>query len=167
MELYFFILNQSTHDKKIKEYALITPHYESQVNQRLQTDYLHCAELWQRQYPRFDFAIVDTPNGFIFARLVMVFTCKVGDIQDYPAALIQPMDEPIGRQKTKDKDLRLIRVRQKLRSQTEFIPARAIRRGAVLVEEGDTYGEYYVMDVLDGDMFLRVRHLMPQYVISL
>lgn len=94
----------------------------------------------------------------------MVFTCKIGDIQDYPVALIQPMDEPIGRRKTKDKELRLIRVRQKLRSQTEFIPARAIRRGAVLVEEGDTYGEYYVMDILDGDMFLRVRHLMPWYV---
>lgn len=151
---------------KIKEYALITPHYGSEVNWRQQTDYLHCAELWQRKYPRYDCAIIDTPNGFIFARLIIVFTCQVGDTQDYPVALIQPMDELIGRQTTKDKELRLIRVRQKLRSQPEFVPARSIRRGAVLVE-GDTYGEYYVMDILDGDMFLRVRHLMPGYVCSM
>lgn len=78
--------------------------------------------------------------------------------------MIQPMDAPIGRRTAKDKDLRLIRLRAKPRSQPEFINVRSIRRGAVLVDQGEEYGEYYVLDILDGDMFLRVRHLMPGYV---
>lgn len=80
--------------------------------------------------------------------------------------MIQPMDQSIGRRTAKDKDLRLIRVREKLRSQPEFIPARSIRRGAVLVNQGESYGEYYVFDILDGDMFLRVRNMMPGYATS-
>lgn len=103
------------------------------------TDYLHCAELYQKKYPRYDCVIVTTATSFFFAKLILVFTCKTGDAGDYPIAMIQPMDAPIGRQTAKDKALRLIRLHAKPQSQPEFIHVQSIRRGAVLVDQGDKY----------------------------
>ena len=83
---------------------------------------------------------------------------------EHPLAMIQAMDVPTGSRRARDKDLRFARVRSKPRSQPEFLPARSIRRGAAVVPTGDNYVDYYVVDLLDGDMFLRVEDIFPGYV---
>ena len=101
---------------------------------------------------------MDTVGRDIFAQLLLVFTCFVNKTP-YPLALIQPLDAPIHVQRRKDKDLGFIRVRAKPQQSSEFISVRSIIRGALLVEEFDQKGsgEFLVVDVVDGDMFLRLR----------
>ena len=120
-------------------------------------DYLHCSPDFHHQ-ERVDCVLVDTVGGDIFAQLLLVFTCFVNKTP-YPLALIQPLDAPIHVQRRKDKDLGFIRVRAKPRQSSEFISVRSIIRGALLVEEFDRKGsgEFIVVDVVDGDMFLRLR----------
>ena len=131
--------------------------YENLVTWKESTDYLRCTPRFFN-HPRYDSVIVETLNGPIFAHLICIFNYCVGDI-DYPTALIQPCDAPIGRLRRKDVDLCLTRVRCKPRDRAEFISVRSIIRGAVLVPAFDKDDDFLVMDVLDADMFVRVRKM--------
>lgn len=106
--------------------------------------------------------MIDTVHGVVFGRLLLLFTIMVqGAI--YPIALIHPYDAPIGARKRKERDLDLFAIRAKPRSSAEFISARSIIRGAPLAPTFDSPDEYYVMDNIDPDMFLRVERLrQPQ-----
>ena len=42
------------------------------------------------------------------------------------------------------------------RNRCEVIPLHCVVRGAVLVEDSKHKGDYFVIDALDADMFLRV-----------
>ena len=97
-------------------------------------------------------------NGPIFAILICIVNYKI-DGKSYPTALIQPCDAPTGRLRRKDIDLGFTRVRSRPRDRSEFVSVRSIIRGAVLVPAFDKDGEYLVMDVLDADMFVRVRKM--------
>jgi hypothetical protein len=98
-----------------------------------------------------------TQDGIIFGRLISIFTCLVGDTS-YPMALIQPCDALIQNRPSKDTDLGLWRVRAQPRHKSEFIFAESIIRGALLVEDRSQPGDFLVVDSVNTDMFLHMKH---------
>ena len=135
---------------------------KSSVTWRLVTDYLCTSPLFHRQ-PRYDFVLVNAPTPF-FGQLLCVFSCCVNKT-DYPIALIQlyevlgPHSRPI-----QDKQLGLLHVCRKDSKTTEFISLQSVIRGALVVSaESGTFHDCFIVDVVDEDMFLRVKHLFPGY----
>jgi hypothetical protein len=112
--------------------------------------------------PRYDCVIVKTVGGHIFARLVFIFECKL-DGTVYSFALIHPFDDAVGRRRRKDIDLGFYRLREKPRRMSEFISVRSIVRAALIVDDfDDAEGGYrLVMDLVDPDMFLRLKNMHP------
>ena len=135
---------------------LIKVGYESVVNWDIKTDYVRCNPKFHG-HPRYDFVIVDLPRGLAFARLACVFVCRIGT-RDYRLALIQTLEKST-RQPTKavDKELSILRWHIRTRSRCEVVPLDSIVRGAVLLEDKKCSGDYFVIDTLDGDMFLRLK----------
>ena len=131
--------------------------YENLVTWKQSTDYLRCTPKFHDR-PRYDSVIVETVNGPIFAILICIFDYNIED-RKYPTALIQPCDAPTGRLRKKDVDLHFLRVRSRPRNRAEFISLRSIVRGALLVPAFDKDEEYLVLDVVDADMFVRVRKM--------
>lgn len=120
------------------------------------TDYLRCNPNFYG-HPRYDSVVLDTGNDtVIFGKLLHVFICSIGQRLE-PIALVWPFDAPIGMRSRKDKHLGLYRVRAKPRDKAEFFSLRSLVRGAVLVQDFDKYGDFLVMDVVDTDMFLRMK----------
>ncbi|KDQ51821.1 hypothetical protein JAAARDRAFT_62330 [Jaapia argillacea MUCL 33604] len=141
----------------ITEYWNLKVNYESAVDWHQANDLLHCDPSFHN-HPWYDCILLRTVDQEIFGQLIYLFTCRVGDV-DYPLALIQPLDAPIGNRLRKDKDLRFTRVRAKPRSQSEFISVRSIIQGALLARDFDNYGDFLMMNVVDTDMFLRMKKL--------
>ena len=89
------------------------------------------------------------------------FSISFGKIK-YPLILAQPLDALVPEdKKEKDIDLGLIRVCAQPRQHAEIFSAASIIRGALLVRDfGENMdGNYLVMDIIDGDMFLRMKEL--------
>jgi hypothetical protein len=97
--------------------------------------------------------IVQTVSGYIFAQLLIIFSCTVAG-QILSICSVRPLDAPIHTPPVKDHELGLHRVRA--RQKTKFIFARCIIRGAPLIEDFEKPGDYFVMDIVDhtGDLFL-------------
>ncbi|KAG1893062.1 uncharacterized protein F5891DRAFT_1131386 [Suillus fuscotomentosus] len=100
-----------TNHSQITEYQFLKVNYESLVDWRVSADYLRCSPMFHG-LPRYDFVILQTEVSVIFAQLLMVFTCMVGDVQ-YPIMLTLPYDQPVGAHPRKDKDLDFWRVKAK------------------------------------------------------
>jgi hypothetical protein len=101
----------------------------------------------------------------MFACLLFNFMYSMAEnmYSDYhPFALVLPYDAIRVRQQ-KDKYLQLLRLRPRARHQSMIISAFSIIRGAYLVPTNDTIysNEYYVVDIIDADMLLRLRSLYP------
>lgn len=92
------------------------------------------------------------------AKLLFVFTCEV-DKTSYPIALIQPHDSPTGDRTLKDKDFGFYRVRAQPRTRSEFVSVQSIVRGILLAQDPDFPEEFLVVDVVDTDMYLRMKSL--------
>ncbi|KIK46880.1 hypothetical protein CY34DRAFT_21734 [Suillus luteus UH-Slu-Lm8-n1] len=144
-------------DDKITEYRFLKVNYESLVDWRVSTDYLRCSPMFHG-LPRNDFVILQTEASVIFAQLLMVFTCMVGDVQ-YPIVLTLPYDQPVGARPRKDKDFDFWRVKAKPRVSAEFFSVQSIIRGCVLVEDSSRPNEALVVDTLDTDTFLRIKEI--------
>ena len=129
--------------------------YESLVDWNIKKDYLRCNPNFNKR-PRYDFLIVDLPRGRVFAQLVFLFACRVND-HEYHLALIQALDKT-SRAHTRDVDENLSIFRWHIRDRTrcEVVPVNCIVRGAVLVADKEYKGDYFVIDALDEDMFLRL-----------
>ncbi|KAF7344565.1 hypothetical protein MSAN_01938500 [Mycena sanguinolenta] len=131
--------------------------YQSLDDWSDEEDFLRCNPNFHR-CSRFDAALVLTATGTIFVQLIYLFEVSANG-KVYPFALVQPLDAPVGVVSAKDKDLKLFRVRAKPRQASEFIPVRSIIRGAVVVRDSKRDGDFFVMDVLGHDMFLRLRNM--------
>lgn len=71
-------------------------------------------------------------------------------------ALVIPMDtSPHWR--LLDRDLRLNCLHARPAASSEFITLHSIIRGALLVPDFDNNGDYFLVDYIDTDMFLRVQ----------
>lgn len=101
-----------------------------------------------------------TTTGNVFVRLVLVFTCEIGG-KTYPFALVHSLDVATGQRSAKDKALGFYRVRERQRIKCEFISVHSIIRGALLAPDFDRKGDYLVVDVVDPDMFFRLKTMYP------
>ena len=148
-----------TNCAQITEYRFIKVTYESVVDWHVKTDYLRCNPQFHG-HPRYDFIIADIPSrGRIFARLVCVFVCHVNEC-DYHFALVQALDKNTRTStKSADKDLSIFRQRIRPRNRCKVIPLTCIIRGAVLAEDIKHKDDYFVIDTVDEDMFLRVKKM--------
>lgn len=128
------------------------------VDWHVKTDYLRCNPKFNKR-PRYDFALANRPEGQIFVQLVFIFVCRV-DGHDYRLALVQPLEKksrPAVR--ADDKSLSISRWHIRARNRCEVIPLDCIVRGALLVADTKYAGDYFVIDTLDEDMFLRVKRI--------
>ena len=116
-------------------------------------DYLWCNKLFFG-HPRFDHAIVATEGRPFFVQLLSLFKIQV-DTHSHSMALIKAYGRPSGRIRRKDRDFGLYHVQVKS-SPYQVIPIESIIRGAVLVADSDNPDEYFIVDTIDGDMFLRM-----------
>jgi hypothetical protein len=151
----------SSFASKIRSYQFLRVNYESLVDWRQTSDYLRCNPNFYN-HPRYDFVLVPTPASAIFGQLILIFSCGIGD-QQHPFALIQPY-EVVGLQQrsARDKVFGLMRIRKK--RETEFISMKSVIRGALAAPvttdpAGST--DRFIVDVVDPDMFLRVKRVFP------
>ena len=75
--------------------------------------------------------------------------------------LVQPMERI--RRRPMERELGLYPLKIKPRSQSRFIPLHSVLRGAVLYEDTTRAGHYFAVDVIDSDMFARVRSCFEGY----
>ena len=136
--------------------------YDSRVTWTDHTDYLRCSPSFYG-HPRYDGVIVQCRDGtFLFGRLVMVFLCAVSSVQTEPVVLIlQPMDIPAGQRTDSRKDIHLglNRVISRERADCIFISASNLVRGALLTPSYDADNNFFAVDMVDGDMFLRLKEI--------
>lgn len=127
-------------------------------------DFIRCSPEFHNQ-PRHDFIIYEKDNELVFAQLVLLFKCHIDCVnseqQDQTIALVHPYNQPIPARERprKDKELGLLRYRSRPRNLCEFIHVGSIIRGALSAKDPDVRNERFVVDVVDTDMFLRLRNL--------
>ncbi|KAK0216356.1 hypothetical protein IW262DRAFT_1277145 [Armillaria fumosa] len=78
------------------------------------TDILQCSPNFHN-HPRYDFVLLKTNQGPMFAQLVLVFECVVHGTT-YPLMLVRPFSEAVGPITQKDRDLGFYRVRTEMKS---------------------------------------------------
>jgi hypothetical protein len=124
------------------------------------TDYLRCSPAFHGNERR-DFVLLNHLRlGHAFGRLTLIFTCKVGSY-NYPLALVQMLERGNRGAEIKriDKSLSIHRWHLQPRSQCQVIPLDNIIRGALLVADTEYKDDYFVVDTLDGDMYLRMMRM--------
>lgn len=127
----------------------------------MSADLFRCSPNFYNREHR-DCVVYQAGNKHLFGRLLFVFTCTVGTAA-YPIALIEPYDAPLDgahlsiTTRKKDRDLSFYRVRTRKRA--AFISLDSIIRGALLVPDWEKEGDYLVHDLIDGDMFLRIKQM--------
>ncbi|KAG1759606.1 hypothetical protein EDD22DRAFT_782332 [Suillus occidentalis] len=119
----------------ITEFRFIKVSYESLIDWQISMDYLRCNPMFHGS-PRYDCIILQAESGPIFAKLLLVFTCIVGDVT-YPIALTLPYDQLA-----------------KPRASAECFSVQSIIRGCVLAEDSSRANEFLVVDTTDTDIFL-------------
>ncbi len=144
--------------------------YASVADWTSKTDILRCTPDFYN-HPRYDFVLLDTNDGPVFARLILVFECIVCGSK-FPLLLVQPLDNKPGRvHYREDNDLGFYRVREQKRSASRLYSIYSVIRGTLIVEDfgftplsedGELIQEYLVVDVVDSDMFLRMQTLSYQ-----
>ncbi|KAJ6495988.1 hypothetical protein C8R45DRAFT_1052651 [Mycena sanguinolenta] len=153
-----------TAQQDITPYRYLKVFFQSFDNWADDTDYLRCSPSFHNR-ERYDAALVKTITGSIFVRLAFVFTCTIHhqpEGKTYPFALVQALDVGTGRRSGKDKALRFYRIRERPRKECEFISVYSIIRGALLAPDFDKRGDYLVIDIVDSDMFLRLKEMYSQ-----
>ena len=123
------------------------------VNWQNTEDLLRCNESFFHQ-PRYDHILFMDRGGFFFAKLLSLFQFQAGT-QSHSLALVQVYSRPPGNIRRKDRELGLYRV-QVRSNRYAIIALDSIGRGALLVEDANIQGDYFVVDTVDGDMFLRM-----------
>ncbi|KAF8427564.1 hypothetical protein L210DRAFT_3614930 [Boletus edulis BED1] len=153
-----------TGQAEIQEFWYLKVNYESAVDWRLATDYLRCNPSFHGNQ-RYDCVLISTQDRHgntthIFARLLMMFRYVLNGNQDpLDLALVQPMDAPTGNQCVLDHDLGFTRLCTRPTARSEFISLRSVVRGALLVPDFRHAGDFFLVDYIDGDWFLRAKQL--------
>ena len=127
--------------------------YESMVTWQNEIDLLRCNKSFFG-HPRFDYVIVATETDLFYAQLLRLFQFQAKP-HTYSLALVKVYGWPPGGLRRKDKDFGLHRVRLKS-DPYQIIAISSIVRGVVLVEDPSIIGDYFVVDTIDGDIFLRL-----------
>ena len=92
----------------------------------------------------------------IAAQLLFMFKYTVAG-RTLDLALVQPLDAPTGPQCSVDRDLRLRRFRSRPRASAEIISLKSVVRGALLAPDFSRNGDFFLVNYIDGDMFIRAQ----------
>lgn len=100
---------------------------------------------------------------YTIGRLLTMFSITFDETK-YELAHVLPFDKPLdGRyttSRTRDKDLRFIRVRARRRQESVLVNIHSIERGSLMVpDHGNEVGDFIVIDVTDQDMWWRFKSL--------
>ena len=129
--------------------------YESHEDWKAKADYLRCSPQFHGT-KRHDHVLVHGEKVDFFAKLILIFSVEFEE-REYPLALIQPLDRPTGTLRRKDRLLELFRVGAQPRDRPELISIHSIIRGAFIIPDFENTDDCFVVDTIDGDMFLRIR----------
>ncbi|KIJ59110.1 hypothetical protein HYDPIDRAFT_177922 [Hydnomerulius pinastri MD-312] len=144
---------------QVQEYRYLKVNYESTVDWKVHTDHLCCNPAFFDS-SRYDCTLIQLTNEkTAFARLIFMFTCTVPNISSFQFTLIQPYTAGIGAARRFDRDMELTRVKAVPHASSIFVPLKSIICGVVLVPDTDHDDEFFVVNHLDSDMFLRVQGL--------
>lgn len=126
------------------------------VTWRQDTDLLRCSPTFFKAGERYDSIIYhDFGDTYKFGKLVFAFVCSLSNGERHPLLLVQPMTQVNRRQM--DTDLGLYPFKAEPRSQCRLIHLNSLVRGAVLYEDISRAEHYFAVDVIDSDMFLRLK----------
>ena len=147
--------------EQISPFQLLRVNFESTVDWRVTTNLLRVNPKFHGK-PRYDCVVIKVDdNSYIFARLLFIFQLKVFE-KEYHIALVLPLDIPPGlKNRQRDIDLRFTSLRARHRSLSVFISVESIVRGSLLAAdyESEYPDEYVVVDMVDSDLWLRVKSL--------
>ncbi|KIK25721.1 hypothetical protein PISMIDRAFT_9458 [Pisolithus microcarpus 441] len=141
----------------VREYRYLKVKYVSVVDWEVAMDHLRCSPNFHGR-TRYDCALIQLSETKIaFVQLIFFFTCKIPALNEtFQLALVQPLTAGIGVRRL-DQDFNLIRVKAISRAASMFIPTKSIIRGALLYPDPSRHGEFFVVEHVDGDMFLRMK----------
>jgi hypothetical protein len=134
--------------------------FTSKVTWQIEINHLRCNPNFNNK-PRYDYVLVSTPNGLIFAQILFTFTTGTNDRID-AWVLIRPLDAQVPPPSMRETDYQFLRIRSRARISSCFISAKSIIRGVVVIPTHSMEDDYYVFDLLDDDIFLRVRALLKE-----
>ena len=161
---------------QITPYKYLKVNYESCISWRQETNILRINPEFHRR-PRYDYVLIevdskDNDPAYIFAQLLEVFGVTV-DEETYHMALILPMDGKVTRDPSRkkiDNTLGFTRLQSRHPSHSAFINVESIVRGGLLAnsyEENVQADEHIVVDVIDEDMWWRMKSLRLVQNVSL
>ncbi|KAH6895078.1 hypothetical protein BKA70DRAFT_1570479 [Coprinopsis sp. MPI-PUGE-AT-0042] len=160
-----------TVDTEVTLYRYIKVNYVSKEDSTLATDFLRMNRNFHSK-ERYDSCLLNVDDTrVVFGQMVAVLGVMVSN-KEHLLAVVLPYDEKLSEQgdlalqrlrKQRDKDLRFHRLRARNMKKSTVVFAASILRGALLVSDyscphGD---EYLVVDVVDQDMWLRMKTMKP------
>ncbi|KAG2045546.1 hypothetical protein BDR06DRAFT_1015537 [Suillus hirtellus] len=148
-------------DVAVTAHQFLRVNFESLVDWQQHMDYLWCNPCFYNA-PCFNCVFIQTCANVIIGHLLFLFDCPIGE-DLFPLALVHSFNAHTGMRLRKDGQLNLFRVR----AQAEFFSVRLIIRGALLVHDASL--DYLVVDMVDTDMFLRMKemHLQAGHVVRI
>lgn len=156
-EMYYVLICYS----QIKLYHLVRVRYRSLIDWTTQRDLLRVSPSFHGQ-PRNDWVLIKaTDKQYVIGQLLTIFTLTLGDIT-HSLAHVLPLDANFDHRaslsRTRDKDLRFIRVRARRQLESVILDVQSIERGCLLVQDhGNDPNDYIVIDVTDQDMWWRFK----------
>ncbi|EJD44286.1 hypothetical protein AURDEDRAFT_65386, partial [Auricularia subglabra TFB-10046 SS5] len=140
----------------VKSYKCLHIYYQSQEDLRLGHDILHCSSSFHGQ-ARHDCILYDVDGVLGFGRLRYLLQCRLSTGQRTDIVAVTLFHDSRWRPQTMWDDCEVFDEQSKL----SFIPLSDVFRGAMMCP---AYGSnrpqtYYLIDDVDGDMFLRLNGL--------
>lgn len=108
--------------------------------------------------PRYDYVLVRVNESLgMLAQILSLFSINYQG-KSYHMALILPMDRvTLTRNRARDRTLRLTRVRSRPRYNSIVVDTETFTRGALLTDDHDSHGEFFVLDTIDDDFWWRMK----------
>jgi hypothetical protein len=157
-------------------YRYVKVNYVSKEDSTMATDFLRMNSKFHNN-ERYDSCILNVDDTHVvFGQLIAVLGVMVGN-KEHLLAIVLPYDEKLSEQgnvtlqrerKRRDKDLRFHRLRACKMKKPTVVFATSILRGALLVPDHSCphSDEYLVFDVVDQDMWLRMKTMTPNIMIN-
>ena len=111
------------------------------------------------QHPRYDYALVQVNgNECVFVQVLFIFSTRHLD-RNLNLALVLPFDVPkLPANRSRDDALRLTRLCPRRQTETVVINVDTVIRGGLLAPDlASRGGEFLVVDVIDEDMWMRLK----------